>query len=814
MQAFEKLGLFYLGKIEEPKAAAAEESLLLYESRDLVTHAVCVGMTGSGKTGLCIGLIEEAAIDGIPAIIVDPKGDLANLMLTFPGLSPEDFRPWINEDEAHSKGISPEEQARIEAERWGKGLSDWGQDGARIQRLRDAAEFVIYTPGSTAGLPISVASSFAAPASPQMQDLELIKDRISSTASGLLGLLGIQADPLRSREHILISNILEYGWRSGKNLDLATLIQMIQSPPLQRIGVFDLESFYPAAERLQFAMMMNNLLAAPGFGTWLEGESLDIGKLLHNPEGKPRICIFSIAHLSDSERMFFVTLLLNQVLGWMRSQPGTPSLRAMLYMDEIFGFFPPVAEPPSKKPLLTLLKQARAYGLGVVLATQNPVDLDYKGLANTGTWFVGRLQTERDRDRLIEGLSSAAGGFAGGIDPSKIGELIGGLKQRSFLMQNVHEDHPVLFRSRWTLSYLAGPLTREQIKRLMEGRKPSPTALPPTTAEAPSAPAVSRTPVLMEKPQLPPEIRQLFAPVASAPSPSSQRIYHPHLFAAARFQIVNNKLGLNSLQSVSHILRLEDNMTTSPWDQTTAASIRVEELAPQGELGFTYSPPPSCATQLRWLQSAQRAYGDFVYRQSQTTLWKSGVCSVLSQPRESEQDFRVRLQQLSREKRDFDLDRLRKRYATKINSLQRQLLHAEQRIEREHEQLQGQKLQTALSIGSTLLGAFMGRKVISSGTVGRVATAGRQAARISREKQDVQRASQDQEMIRQQLQELETQIQQEADRLSSAYDPTTEPLQSIVLRPTKADIVVQVFAILWIPFEQDPLGLTKPLSST
>ena len=449
MKDFEKLGVFYLGK--------TKDGLLLYDSKDLVTHAVCVGMTGSGKTGLCVTLLEEAAIDGIPAIIIDPKGDLSNLLLNFPNLAPEDFQPWVEERDPTQ-----------EANTWKEGLAKWGQDGERIKRLRDAADFRIYTPGSNSGLPVSILKSFVAPPETIRQDNESLAERINTTVTSLLGLIGVEADPVRSREHILLSNILQQEWSAGKDLDIATLIQKVQTPSIAKIGVMDLDSFYPAQDRFELAMALNNLLASPSFASWMEGEPLDVQQFLYTQTGKPRLSIFSIAHLADAERMFFVSLLLNQVLGWMRAQSGTTSLRAILYMDEIFGYFPPVANPPSKLPLLTLLKQARAFGLGVVLATQNPVDLDYKGLSNAGTWFIGRLQAERDKARVLEGLEGIAAGTGQKFDKQQMEQLIAGLDKRIFLMNNVHDDAPEVFETRWALSYLRGPLTRAQIKTLME----------------------------------------------------------------------------------------------------------------------------------------------------------------------------------------------------------------------------------------------------------------------------------------------------------------------------------------------------------
>jgi hypothetical protein len=471
MQDYEKLGLFYLGKRFDLKQKQVTSDLLLYESKHLTTHAVCVGMTGSGKTGLGIALLEEAAIDGIPVIAIDPKGDITNLLLTFPRLLAEDFRPWVDSDEAGRRGLTTEQFAAQTAEQWSKGLTSWGQDGERIARLRDAVDLSIYTPGSTAGLPLTVLRSFDAPPPSLVGQAEAYRERITSAVSGLLALLGVVVDPISSREHILLATILNHAWRKAQDLDMAGMIQAVQSPPFEKVGVLDLETFFPAKDRFALAMKLNNLLASPGFAAWLEGDSLDVGGLLYTTIGKPRLSIVSIAHLSDNERMFFVTILLNEVLAWIRTQPGTSSLRAILYMDEIFGYFPPTANPPSKLPMLTLLKQARAFGLGVVLATQNPVDLDYKGLSNAGTWFLGRLQTQRDKNRVLEGLEGASTVAGHSFDRKQMDEILSALANRVFVMNNVHEDKPVVFQTRWAMSYLRGPLTREQIQTLVASRK-------------------------------------------------------------------------------------------------------------------------------------------------------------------------------------------------------------------------------------------------------------------------------------------------------------------------------------------------------
>ncbi|MBQ7251695.1 MAG: ATP-binding protein, partial [Kiritimatiellae bacterium] len=461
---YEKLGVFYLGAT--PADANGARTPILYDAKDLTTHALCLGMTGSGKTGLGIALLEEAAIDGIPSLVIDPKGDMTNLLLTFPELKPSDFRPWIDEAAAARKGITPDELAERTAANWRKGLASWDEPPERIARLKAAADFTIYTPGGNGGRPLSIFSSFDAPAAETLADATALHDRISSVVSGLLSLASIEADPIQSREHILLSEIVEREWRAGRACTLAGLIGAVQTPPFETVGVLPLESFYPAKDRFALAMRLNNLAASPSFAAWREGESLDIQRLLYTPDGRARVSIFSIAHLSESERMFFVTVLLNEVTCWMRRQPGTSSLRALLYMDEIFGYFPPTANPPTKAPMLTLLKQARAFGLGVVLSTQNPVDIDYRGLSNIGTWFIGRLQTERDKMRVMEGLLTADEG-AGDVSREELGKMLAGLGNRIFLMRNVHEARPVLFESRFCLSYLAGPLTPPQIRRLM-----------------------------------------------------------------------------------------------------------------------------------------------------------------------------------------------------------------------------------------------------------------------------------------------------------------------------------------------------------
>jgi len=827
---FEKLGVFYLGRAYDWQQKKAQDDLILYDSKDLVTHAVCVGMTGSGKTGLCLALIEEAAIDGIPAILIDPKGDLANLLLTFPALKPEDFRPWVNEDDARRKNLSGDDYARQQAELWQKGLAAWGEDGARIQRLRDAADFAVYTPGSNAGIPLSILKSFAAPPPAIREDEELLRERIGTTATSLLGLLGIDADPIKSREHILIATILDAAWRQGQELDLAGLIQQIQTPPVKRVGVLDLDAFFPSKDRFALAMALNNLLAAPGFGAWMEGEPLDVGNLLHTPEGKPRVAIVSIAHLNDAERMFFVSLLLNQMVGWMRTQSGTTSLRALLYMDEIFGFFPPVANPPSKTPLLTLLKQARAFGVGVVLATQNPVDLDYKGLSNTGTWFIGRLQTERDKARVLDGLEGAAGSAGQGFDRAGLERILSGLSSRVFLMNNVHEDHPVVFESRWVMSYLRGPLTRGQIKSLMDARRgaPAPTSAKPAPA-APAraaatrpaakgagatAPAAEPAPAPPagggQRPLLPPDVPQHFVPAHGAAPAGSTLLYEPKLFGSAQVRVSDTKNKIDVSRDIAVLTPITDEAVPVAWDQATMVGFTSSELtpAPEGDAGF--AELPAVAGKKKSYDGWTKDFAGWLLQSQKIELLRSPSLKAVSKPDESERDFRVRLQESTRQDRDKASEALRQKYAPKQAALQERRRRAEQAVARESEQATQQGIQTAISVGATILGAFLGRKSINVGTIGRATTAARGAGRVLKETQDVGRAKETVAAVDEAIAALDAQFKAEADALGARTDPLTEPFETIALKPTRQGITVRLVALAWAPTWRDRAGAVTP----
>ena len=795
MHDFEKLGAFYLGKRHDTDADKLTEDLVLYDSKDLTTHAAIIGMTGSGKTGLGIGILEEAALDHIPVIAIDPKGDMGNLLLTFPKLKPENFRPWINTRTALDKGQTPDEFAASQAALWKKGLGQWGQTGERIAQLRKNVELAIYTPGSNSGLPVSVLHSFAAPPQELIDDIDLYRERVQATATGILTLLDMDADPVSSREHILISRLLDKAWKEGRSLDVPGLIGEIQDPPITKVGVMNIDSFFPAKDRFKLAMALNNLLAAPGFEAWMQGTPLNAKNLFYTDEGKPRISVMSIAHLDDAQRMFFVSMLLNEIIAWMRAQPGTSSLRAILYMDEIFGYMPPVANPPSKRLFLTLLKQARAYGLGLVLATQNPVDLDYKGLSNTGTWFIGRLQTERDKARVMEGLEGAT---AGNFNKQAMERTIAGLGKRRFLLHNVHEDEPVVFNTRWVLSYLAGPLTRDHIRTLMKTAKNKLSA----AAEAVSKPKRKSA---AAAPTLPPSIDQFFVPGSG-----EEIVYHPRLIAGGDVVFTSARYNIEDERAVLHTVEFEDGPVDADWDNSETLDLSIDDLREDGDNDASFAECPAAAANVRAYGSWGKDYKRWLRQNENITLFRSKQFKLTSLATETEGDFRARLQDAASEKRDAAIAKIRKRYATKTTTLENRLMRAVQTIAVQKEQSTKKKLDTAISFGTAILGAVLGRKKLSSSTATKIGSAIKTAGSASKEAADVDRARQTAEKVKVDIAALNKELEKEVVDLDTTFDAQAEELDEIVVRAKSTDIHVAVTGLAWLPYTADAKGRLRP----
>ncbi|MGE5683567.1 MAG: helicase HerA domain-containing protein [Nitrososphaerota archaeon] len=812
---YEKLGVFYLGKkYDISNKKTSNDELILYDSKDLTTHAVCVGMTGSGKTGLGIVVLEEAIIDGIPAIIIDPKGDMGNMLLTFPDMIGENFEPWVNPADASDKG-STKEYAKQESEKWKKGLAEWNQDGTRIKRLRESADFVIYTPGSNSGIPVSILKSFEVPPKEIMQDNEALREKISSTVTSLLSLVGIDANPIESREHILISSIIEYSWKDGKNLDIPSIIQLIQSPPVIKIGVLDTETFFPAKERFSLITSLNNLLASSGFSSWMEGDSLDIQNLLYGTKGKSKVSIFSISHLNDKERMFFVSLLLNQLLGWLRSQSGTTSLRAILYMDEIFGYFPPVANPPSKTPLLTLLKQARAFGLGIILATQNPVDLDYKGLSNTGTWFIGRLQTEKDKERVLDGLEGASQTLGKSFERKEIDKILSALDKRIFVMSNAHEDGLEIFQTRMALSYLRGPLIRDQIKVLMDPLRKNHESLEPQPETVSSVSSSDRT-NLQEKtnakllktdisgnadvnqpgqrPTIPPNISQYFIPIKNNVTNIENIVYHPYILGGASLTFSDKQEGLDLVKDVIFVTPVTDDVVPVDWQNAQEIGLKFSEISkdPATENSL-FVHPPSVINKTEKYDDWKKDFIVWLTQNNKLTLYKDPLTQSLSRAGESEKDFRLRISQKVRENRDESAEKLRKKYAPRLATIQEKINRAKQKMNQENDQVKQQNVQTAISIGTSLLGAFMGR---------RTSSLARGIGRSMKERKDVQYAKESLESLNQQLLNVQSEFDSEVASLNTKTNQQ-DALETVLFKPNKNDISVKLLSLVWYPSGQD-----------
>jgi len=819
MQLIEKLGTFYLGQEYDLKAAKRLDNLIMYDARDLTTHAVCVGMTGSGKTGLCIDLLEEAALDGVPSIMIDPKGDITNLLLTFPDLLPSDFKPWVNVDDASRKGMSVDDYAVYIADTWKKGLADWGQGPERIRALKDSVDINIYTPGSDAGRQVSILASLKAPELNWQDNTELLREQIQGTVSALLGLVKIDADPLRSREHILLSNIFEYYWSQGQDLDLAKLILSVQNPPIKQLGVFDVDSFYPQKDRFGLAMALNNIIAAPGFAAWVQGEPLDVGAFLYTAEGKPRHTIFYIAHLGDAERMFFVTLLLQEIVTWVRQQSGTTSLRALVYFDELFGFFPPVANPPSKTPLLTLLKQARAFGLGVVLTTQNPVDIDYKGLSNAGTWFIGKLQTDQDKARLLDGLQSASATVGAPVDRGELDRSISALTSRNFLLHNVHQERDVIFQTRWAMSYLRGPLTRPQVRDLMAAKRggaPAAAGATAGTAQAAALIQASTGPADYSRtvPGLPPDLPQVFVPARISPSGAvarlekeqgrrisateSRLVYEAQLITQGQVRFTDRTRRVDESKHVGCLVSGEAVGAIVRWKDSTPLIIDSRDLASQPEENAFFGPVPAQLNTSAEIKAAAKDWSDYLYREEVLNLRYVSALDLYSEPGESERDFAARAQQVARERRDAEVEKMRLKYEAKLGRLETKLSKQQAGLAGDRAQYEARKREELLSAGESvvgMLGLFGRRK--SSAVISKAATKRRLTTKAA---SDIQRSEAEIKRQQQEVDSMRQEMQSEAEAIGRRWTSLADKVEVYPIRPSRGSVVVELAALAWVPY--------------
>ena len=822
---------FYLGRAYDLGRQSVTNTATTYDPADLTTHAVVTGMTGSGKTGLCVALLEEAALKGIPAIIIDPKGDLTNLLLHFPNLAPQDFSPWIDSDQARRSGKSVDQVATETAMNWRNGLKDWGIAGGRILALQNAAQFSIFTPGSDAGISVSVLSSLAAPAVPWKENREALRERISSTVTALLGLVGYEdIDPIRSREHILLSNIFENAWSQGRDVDLTELILQTQTPPFDKLGAFAVDTFFPAKDRMELAMVLNNILASPAFETWREGQALDIGALLYTAEGRPRHNIFYLAHLSDAERMFFVTLLLSAVETWMRTQSGATSLRALLYMDEIFGYLPPQRNPSSKGPLLRMLKQARAFGLGLLLATQNPVDVDYKALSNAGTWFIGKLQTEQDKNRLLDGLESAAGG----IPRDAFDRLISSLGKRVFILNNVHNKQPQLFQTRWTMNFLAGPMTRTQIPALNrlanaeealpsqpEGdpvsmRSVSPEATQPSFMVSPSVgsqPMTANRKATAEgsqtKPSLPTGIREYFLPqryslpkafrAAGQSLPGTAIIqgvvYRPALAASATVRLLDRKLGVDSEVTRAALAVTLEKRGSVRWEDRllSGAALNEVETSPAPSSRFGVVEPPLNDAKL--MTALQKDFTDWVFRNSSVTARANQALKVFAGPDVSRAEFMKACADAAASARDAEIAKRTAQIGRQLKTLEDKLSREERELREDEAELSNRKVEEAGTHLENLTGLFGGRRKSS-----RLSSSLTKRRMTEQAKADVEESIDAIDLFKRQIKELEQQREEMVAEINDRWGRVVSDTSEVTVNPKKTDVFLNLFGVAWMPY--------------
>ncbi len=772
-EIYEKLGLFYLGKDVDKTSMEATDALTLLKNKHFTTHAAIIGMTGSGKTGLGVDIIEEAAIDNIPSIVIDPKGDMGDLCLTDPNFNPKTFEPWV-EDEAKAKETNVSSYAAKISAVWKEGVESWGQDSSRVEKFHNIKK-TIYTPGSSAGVAINIMSSLETPPAEIMEESDIFTSYLKSTVVGLLSLVGIVADPLDSKEYILLAQILTKAWLADENMSIEQIIGKVINPSFKKIGVLPLDDFYPQEARFKLATKFNSLLASPSFSLWLQGDSLDIQKLLYDENGKAKIAIFSISHLNDEERMFFVTLLLNKYTAWMRRQSGTSALKTLLYMDEIFGFFPPTKNPPSKEPMLLLLKQARAFGVGVVLSTQNPVDLDYKGLSNIGTWFIGRLQTTQDIERVIDGLGGKVGAS---YDKNEIKTLLANLKKRTFFLKSAHLEDIRLFTTRWVMSYLKGPLKRNEISRLMKVQKETQNIEAETVHNM-----IQKKQKLESFQNIDDSIPQYFEPDATG-----ENHFYATLGAKAKVHFYNQRKGLDEERELILSLELESNQQTVDWEEAGREVEDFEKYPSTAPTKAKFQPLPTVVLEDRGLKKAIRELKEELYTEERLELLRCSSPELESKAGESRADFMVRLQDILNDKKEEQIEKLQTRYDKKEKTLLDRLERAKERVKKEEADSTSSMIETGIAV----LGALFGRR--SPASIGR---AFRKGSTILKEHGDMSRAEQRVAVIQADIETLEDELEDAVDVINDKYNIDNCEIETFTVKPRKTDIDVALCAVVW-----------------
>jgi hypothetical protein len=809
------VGSLFLGAKLDPATHKRTEEQVIYEAANLTTHGVIVGMTGSGKTGLGIVLLEEALLQGIPVLVIDPKGDMGNLMLTFPELDGPQFRPYINESEAQRAGVSPDDLAATTATNWREGLASWGIDGARVQRLKDAADVTIYTPGSTMGVPLNIVGDLHAPGG--STDAEMMQDEIDGLVSSLLNLVGIESDPLSGREHILLTNLVAAAWTNSRSLDLPTLVQQVQDPPVRKLGVIDIDTFFPPKDRTTLALKLNGLLASPAFAAWAQGAPLDIASMLYNADGKAQAAIIELAHLSDEERQFVVTLVLSKVVTWFRQQAGTPDLRALIYMDEVFGFVPPSANPPAKKPILTILKQARAFGVGMVLATQNPVDMDYKAMSNAGTWMIGRLQTERDKARLLEGLTDAAGA----TDIGKVGDTLSGLSKREFLFHSTRSNTPFTFSSRWAMSFLPGPLSRDQIATLTRDNPRRAVAAPAAAAAsltmgastagagaatAPPSVAAANAPMLGDDesavaPAVADGIRTYYldpaAPWASEYGVSSTgRRLQAAVFARCSLLFDDDKADLREEQEWEAVFF----PLNGPLDPGQAKTVDYDDrdLRDAAAPGTVFVLPDADIKNKMWWSKAKTELVDWLYRNQSIEVMRNADLKLYSRPGESRQDFVTRCNAAADVATDAEADKLRQTLLARSERIKDSIAKAEDKVREVNSDRSRRGLDAVVSVAGGILGSLLGGKKSTKGILSTIGRATSKGGMTNAANERLNTAKNRLDEGQQELADIESDLADKLRAIADEWDAKAAAIDTVEIPLEKTDIGVSQLVLVWL----------------
>ncbi|MEM9710710.1 MAG: DUF87 domain-containing protein [Actinomycetota bacterium] len=752
------------------------------DTADLTTHGVIVGMTGSGKTGLGIVALEEALLDGVPCLVLDPKGDMANLLLTFPELAADDFAPWVPADA----------DAAEVAETWRTGLAGWGIDGERIRALRERVQLDVYTPGSTAARSLEVVGDLSPP--PDGTDAEAVADQIESYVSGLLGLVDIDADPLASREHILLSNLIDHAWSNGEQLDLGRLVAMVQQPPMRKLGVIELETFFPAPDRTALALRLNGLLASPSFAAWAHGDPLDIERLLWPDGERPAAAIISLAHLSDAERQFVVTLVLSRLVTWMRSQPGSDDLRVLVYMDEVVGFVPPTAAPPAKRPIMTILKQARAYGVGMILSTQNPVDLDYKAISNAGTWLIGRLQTERDRDRLLDGMTSASGD----VDRGEISATISGLDKREFVLHRTKADRPTVLTSRWAMSYLAGPLTKAQLGELV------PAGTSTATPEADPVEQEDAAPELADdETDVAPDIASSVEVRHASPSapwltevggdPAGAR-WRAGLAITVDLLYDETKADLRHTETYEAIVfPIDDGVDP---DDLREVDHDERDLVADAPDGARYVLPEADLGSRTTFTAAKKTVADTLYRKRTVAILRNAELKLWSRVGESREDFVARCGAAAEEHIDAEADELRKKLDKQRDKIVVAIRKAEDKVRELDRKVDRSRNEGIGEVAGALLGSLLGGRNRTRSAARKMASSQRAAAR---DRDRLETALNRLGEHEGDLVDLEQELADELVEIEERWRAVAAEVEDVEVPLDKSDIGVRDPILVWIP---------------